>query len=73
LHNTLPNWIRYDRTDGRNENERSRAKTNWEKQNVKAEVDEEEKDQNAEETRGSSLSETKYIRDPERRLYYYVE
>jgi len=73
LHNALSNRIRNDRTDGRNENERSRAKENWKKQNVREEVDEEERDQNAEETRESSLLETKYIKDPERRLYYYVE
>lgn len=68
MQNILPNQPRSDQTTERTESE-SNTNGNWKKQSNE-EMDENEKD--AEEKR-RSLLQTKFIKNPERRLYYYIE
>lgn len=65
MRNIPPNRER-NRANERTESESNRVAVNWKEQNN----NEEEKD--VEEKR-KPLLQTKFIKDPERRLYYYIE
>lgn len=60
-----------DRAKKRIENESSEINEGWEQQINSEKENEGEEDGNAEERQ--RLLQAKFIKDPERRLYYYVE
>lgn len=64
MQNIPPNRIRNDQT------EESRINKEWKEQYSGEEMENKEKDT---EGRQRSLLQAKFIKDPERRLYYYVE
>lgn len=67
MQNISPNRQRNGQTNERTESE-SNINEDWNKRSEEAD----EKDKDAEETR-RSLLQTKFIKNPERRLYYYIE
>lgn len=67
LMQNIPSNQEKKRTNERIESESSRITENWKRRNNK-----EEKKEDAEQKR-KPLLQAKFIKDPERRLYYYVE
>lgn len=71
MQNIPPNRKR-NRANRRTESESHRIIGNWKDQNNDKEANEEKKEEDVEQNQ-KSLLQTKFIKDPERRLYYYVE
>lgn len=72
MQNIPPNREKNRANKRTKKNESNRVTKDWKERNNSKEANEEEKKEDVEQKR-KPLLQTKFIKDPEHRLYYYIE